>query len=242
MSRTLSLSGPSIARSSFKRVKQVLDASKEVGFAQAWKADIKSHTPLLRLPSLWARAGDMVGQYEGGQATPADTVAALQDAGGATADDGALLFLAAKGASVSRAGTAPKTDSPVVAELPASTTPEGTVTLQHGTTSARARSIVRDGPDAGFVEPGGGAPARGFSTAPPEGPFPMGSPRDYALGKARLFPEEGGAAVVEMQVPESVVRKAAVQDVGEIRFEPGYGLEEIQKSWSTINKTTKRVD
>jgi len=63
---------------------------------------------------------------------------------------------------------------------------------------------------------------------------PYGSPEVVAAGKARLFPKEGGPAILEMDVPESIVRKADF--AGEVRFHQGYGLEELLETWPTIAK------
>src|SRR5437762_9106408 len=108
------------------------------------------------------------------------------------------------------------------------------ICLRHGTTRQRAESIFQNGPDPNFREPGGLDKAEGFSTARLEGPFPYGSPEVVAAGKARLFPKEGGPAILEMDVPESIVRKADF--AGEVRFHQGYGLEELLETWPTIAK------
>jgi hypothetical protein len=107
--------------------------------------------------------------------------------------------------------------------------------LRHGTTRQRAASILQNGPDARFMEPGGADPARGFSTCPVPGPFPYGTPESYAAGKANLFPTEGGPAIVEIEVPDDIAA-LAIDAGGEIRFEPGFGLEELLKGWPTITK------
>ena len=115
--------------------------------------------------------------------------------------------------------------------------PSGTNTraLRHGTTRQRADSILQNGPNAAFVEPGGIDPARGFSTSPAQGPFPYGTPEMYAAGKANLFPGEGGPAIVEIELPEHIAA-LGIDAGGEIRFEPGFGLEELLKEWPSIAK------
>jgi hypothetical protein len=55
-----------------------------------------------------------------------------------------------------------------------------------------------------------------------------------AARKALLFPNEGGPAILEIDVPESIVEKAEL--VGEVRFDPGFGLEELLTIWSLIPK------
>jgi hypothetical protein len=132
------------------------------------------------------------------------------------------------------------TSSSATAPVP-SAAQEETVKLLHGTTARRGISLLKQGPDIAFVEPGGGAPAGGFSTARAEGPFPLGAPAQYAQGKARLFPSEGVPVVLEIEVPKSVVRKA-IQVEGEVRFEPGYGLEELLKRWSSLVIRIKKAE
>ncbi len=107
--------------------------------------------------------------------------------------------------------------------------------LRHGTTRHRAEAIFRRGPDPSFVEPGGTDPAGGFSTCPVHGPFPFGTPEQYAAGKAMHFPFEGGPAILEIDVPEEIAA-LGIDAGGEIRFEPGSGLEELQQAWPTLAK------
>ena len=108
-------------------------------------------------------------------------------------------------------------------------------TLWHGTTRKRAESILRDGPNARFLEPGGFEKAGGFSTAPPHGPYPYGDPRNVAAGKAALFPNEGGPAILEIEVPEAIIASAIIE-LGEVRFESGFGLGELCQTWPTLRK------
>ena len=113
--------------------------------------------------------------------------------------------------------------------------PSNLLVLRHGTTRRRADSILRNGPDPKFMEPGSTDPARGFSTCPPDGPMSVGTPEQYAVGKARNFPNEGGPAVFEVEVPEEII-ELAIDAGGEVRFEPGFGLEELLKSWPQLQK------
>jgi len=98
--------------------------------------------------------------------------------------------------------------------------------LWRGTTRRRAEAIMRDGPNPRFREPSAPDPAGGFSTAPPQWPYHYGDPRVVATGKAALFPDEGGPAILEIEVPEEIV-VLAINEVSEIRFEPDYGFEEL---------------
>lgn len=110
---------------------------------------------------------------------------------------------------------------------------EPTLRLWHGTTRLRAEHILHDGPDPNSVI--GGDTAEGLSTAPPDGPFPLGSPIQYARGKARQFPEEGGPAILELEVPASIVA-LSVHPGGEVWFGQGFGLEELLAAWPQIMK------
>ena len=111
---------------------------------------------------------------------------------------------------------------------------EPLVRLRHGTTRRRGEAILRDGPDPNFQEPGSSERAEGFSTARIQGSYPYGSPEAAANGKAHLFPNEGGPVILEMEVPESIVRMADLG--GEVRFEPGFGLEELLAAWPSLPK------
>ncbi|MBI3823065.1 MAG: hypothetical protein HY289_10360 [Planctomycetes bacterium] len=115
--------------------------------------------------------------------------------------------------------------------------PPGSATrhLRHGTTRQRADSIVQNGPNPGFMEPGGSDPARGFSMYPDGTPPSVGTPEQYAAGKASLFPNEGGPAIVEIDVPTEIA-DLAIDAGGELRFEPGFGLEELLQAWPMIPK------
>ncbi len=103
--------------------------------------------------------------------------------------------------------------------------------LLHGTTRRRAEQILAHGPDPHFREPGGQATEDGFSMYLDHGPFLFGDPEDYAHGKAREFPDEGGPVnSIVLQVPDEIVQKAATDwfpaSQGPfVQFDPGSGLE-----------------
>jgi hypothetical protein len=123
--------------------------------------------------------------------------------------------------------------------------------LVHGTTRRRAELIVKYGPDANFREPNG-TTADGFSASPAEGPFEFGSPEDYAQGKAAIFPNEGGPALVTFDLPDGLAANI-VGGVGEliagkafhagteVRFEPGGGLEALVAVWPQLTKTINLI-
>jgi hypothetical protein len=126
-------------------------------------------------------------------------------------------------------------------------TPYGTfITLHHGTTRQRADSIVMNGPDEFFIEPHGTVYADGFSTVDASWPanyLMFRTPEEYARGKAQIFPNEGGPVILEIEVPEwivDIVRNdpygAVNYGSGDVRFEPGCGLEALQGEWNTLIK------
>jgi hypothetical protein len=98
--------------------------------------------------------------------------------------------------------------------------------LWHGTTVMRAEAILRDGPDPDYVEPFSDDPAGGFSAPPPKSAYTAGSPEAIARGKAKEFVQDGGVAIVEVNVPEWIVNITDPLGV-EVRFSLGYGLEEL---------------
>lgn len=118
--------------------------------------------------------------------------------------------------------------------------------LYHGTTLWRARSIEANGPDPDYREPGTGSlpPAEGFSTVIGDGrPCSTGTPEMAARGKAAHFPDEGGPAILEVNVPAWIMAilyadpiAAGLARSGEIRFEPESGLNELRAEWRNLLK------
>jgi len=136
--------------------------------------------------------------------------------------------------------------------------------LLHGTTLARAESIVQHGPDVGFVEPGGTGVAENFSFTSEGTPSDLGDSVTYARGKAASFPGERGPAAVAVDVPDDVVRMAAVEhlslfgglieydetaEVGElvalcsgvVQFDPGPPLDQLLAMWGALAKEIRGV-
>lgn len=110
--------------------------------------------------------------------------------------------------------------------------------LMHGTTRQRAERILEFGPDPRFREPGGRASDDGFSMNLESGPFHFGTPEDYARGKAKEFPTEGGPVILVVDVPEEIVLKAANEwfpiSQGLVQFDSGSGLEELVAAWPEL--------
>lgn len=115
--------------------------------------------------------------------------------------------------------------------------------LLHETTRDRAERILRDGPDPTFTEPGGAAGDDGFSMCVVAGPFPFGSPADYARGKDHEFPGEGGPAILEVDVADGIVALAVSEGFplsqGLVQFDAGAGLEELLAAWPGLSKLVR---
>ena len=111
----------------------------------------------------------------------------------------------------------------------------------HGTTRRRAEQILARGPDPDFLEPGGGTRAEGFSTCLEGGPFPVGTPEEYARRKAAAFPDEGGPVILAVDVPDDILALATDEvyfpvSQGLVQFDEGAGLEELRAAWPTLTK------
>jgi hypothetical protein len=115
--------------------------------------------------------------------------------------------------------------------------------LLHGTTRRRAEQILDLGPNPRFREPGGQPTEDGFSMTLETGPFLFGKPEDYARGKAKEFPDEGGPVILAIDVPDDIVQKAATEwfplSQGLVQFDPGAGLEELAAAWSELAKSAQ---
>jgi hypothetical protein len=115
--------------------------------------------------------------------------------------------------------------------------------LLHGTTKRRAEQILALGPNPSFREPGGLALEDGFSMNLEGGPFHFGTPEEYARGKAREFPNEGGPVILVVDVPDEIVLNAATEwfplSQGLIQFDPGAGLEELAAVWPELAKSAQ---
>lgn len=118
--------------------------------------------------------------------------------------------------------------------------------LLHGTTWQRAESIMREGPDPGFIEPAGVGRAEGFSTCIESGPFPLGRPDDYACLKAKMFAKESGPAILAIEVPDEIIDLATndffPRSQGVVQFDDGAGLQELRACWLTLKKEIRSVD
>jgi len=126
------------------------------------------------------------------------------------------------------------------------TPPQPPVIIRHGTTLQRARSIEANGPDPYYVEPNSGGrrwDPPGFSTCRADRPYNVGTPEQYARLKAAVFPNEGGPAVLEVEVPADVIAiletdpsARAAMDSGDTLFDPAIGIAELLAAWPTLVK------
>ena len=112
--------------------------------------------------------------------------------------------------------------------------------LLHGTTRTRAERLISSRPDPNFVEPGGGPRAENFSTYLDSGPFAFGAPEEYACLKAALFPSEGGAVILRIEVPDAIVALATDENFpleqGIIQFDEGMGSGRVATGVAESNE------
>src|SRR5437868_423367 len=86
-----------------------------------------------------------------------------------------------------------------------------------------------------------------FTTCLEFGPFPLGTPTEYACRKATVFPHEGGAGIVAVDVPDNIIGLAVDQlylplSQGIVQFDEGAGLDELRAMWSTLKKQVYLVE
>lgn len=119
--------------------------------------------------------------------------------------------------------------------------------LLHSTTQRRAKLIEKRGPDPDFVEPNGMDKAESFSANLVFGPFEaVGRPEDYACRKAARFPDDGGPAMLVVDVPDDVIALAVDESFplsqGFVQFDKGAGLEELRAAWPTLQKRLMSIE
>lgn len=100
--------------------------------------------------------------------------------------------------------------------------------------------IAAHGPDPAFCGP------EGFSTYLERGPFLFGTLEEYACGKAAAFPNEGGAAILAVDVPDDIIALTGNEyfplSQGLVPFDAGAGLEELRAAWSTLWTEVRPVE
>ena len=75
----------------------------------------------------------------------------------------------------------------------------------------------------------------------------MGRPEEYARGKATAFPNEGGPAILAVDVPDEIIALALDEiyfplSQGVVQFNEGAGLNELRAAWSTLAKQIVPVE
>lgn len=81
----------------------------------------------------------------------------------------------------------------------------------------------------------------GFCVYDGEGPFPLGSPECYARSKAKNYPSEGGAVILELDIPVDIARLSTIP-TGDYQFDVGHGITELLAAWLTIEKRIRILD
>jgi hypothetical protein len=87
-------------------------------------------------------------------------------------------------------------------------------------------------------------PAEGFSAVIADGRFcGTGTPELVAREKSKDFPDEGGPAIMEFEVPGWIMSilysdplASGLARGGEIRFESECGLDELLAEWHNLKK------
>ena len=96
------------------------------------------------------------------------------------------------------------------------------------------------GPDPRLTGP------EGFSTYLESGPFLFGTLEEYACGKAAAFPNEGGAAILAVDVSDDIIALTVDEyfplSQGLVQFDEGAGLEDLRAAWSTLWKEIRPVE
>jgi hypothetical protein len=96
------------------------------------------------------------------------------------------------------------------------------------------------------MEPGGRLRAEAFSTYVASGPFILGTPDEYACRKAAAFPEEGGAAILAIEVPDDIISLAVTEyfplTQGLVQFGEGAGLEELRTAWPDLETEVHLIE
>ncbi len=117
--------------------------------------------------------------------------------------------------------------------------------LVHGTTRDRAEHLLLHPPNWGFQEPGTQSTDESFSMYVDGGPYNYGSPEEYAVSKAKLYPHEHGPVLLRVDVPEEIVRLAESDwfpiQQGLIQFDPGAGMEELSAAWLSFPKWIQQL-
>ncbi len=79
-------------------------------------------------------------------------------------------------------------------------------------------------------------------------PFGVGTPEQYARLKSANFPAEGGPAILEMEVPSTILAILEADpdardsmDSGDTLFDPAVGINELLAEWPNLPKRVIRI-
>ncbi len=86
-----------------------------------------------------------------------------------------------------------------------------------------------------YVEPFDVSPSQGFCVSLELSEHPLGSPEEYARSKSKLFPNEGGPVILELELDESILQLSMTES-HDFQFERGHGIEQLLVKWPTIAK------
>jgi hypothetical protein len=96
------------------------------------------------------------------------------------------------------------------------------------------------GPDPNCFRSGG------FSTYLESGPVLFGAPEVYACEHAIESPDEGGGAILVIDVPDDIVELTFDQwftrSQGLVQFDEGKGLEELRAAWPMLRKEIRLIE
>ncbi len=91
--------------------------------------------------------------------------------------------------------------------------------------------------------------AEGFSTfleSGPSDPSLFSTAKEYACRKAANFPDEGGPAMLRVDVPDEIIDLTVDEyfprSQGLVQFDRGTGLEELQSAWGQLPKEIRLVE
>jgi hypothetical protein len=110
--------------------------------------------------------------------------------------------------------------------------------LHHGTTMYRAERIIRVGPEPDYGKSVGVRGDHVFSLYC-EGASPdYGTAEEYAFGKDRLFPHEGGPVILTIDIPDDIIAQSVPEidpfSFGYVEFQKGFGIDALRAAWATI--------
>ena len=114
--------------------------------------------------------------------------------------------------------------------------------LLHGTTLHRAELILTNGPNLDYIESGGSIPSDEFSTLLEDARTDVvGAVVEYAIKKAKNFPDERGPAVLVIDVPDEIVDltfdEYLPRSQGLAQFDRGgEALRLLQETWHDLPK------